>query len=930
MSLIDRQIKKRLGIITSRYLKQGRLPPANFLGTELAKFSRKIDGGPTFTPQLQTPYRRFDVNAWNNMMSDVEFDLSVLYEELVSHTILLMRRTGWSEASYRSQRIQLAKILAALDDILFVAQNGEDHFLGVSDPITDMSNVDIDNSTSRIVDLVEGAAVLPPGALSTKRVKMSHLARMPSRKVTVLQPELASISKSTTAADAPFSNLFSDLALMWRHDVVTTSKGPVEIEVTFPITEDDTPVKVTRLSIVSSSESKMTMDALYTLDNFNYLQFPGGSLGIELDNSMHTRNLDFAASHIRGIRLRIKKELPDEVTDAGNRFSFGLRSIALYTLGRAIEATYQSIPLTPEGSSIEAVSLDVNEYVPAGTSIDYFIASSTGEFHPISPIGRSSSTTPKTVRFGRTEEKREFFVASSPVLEETVRAVPLYSINTTALTGEPIFGTAKLYRGKDSWARNDKSEDITEFAKDTWIDFSSSNAQKIYTSRTDGIAGQVVNGVTQIQAPIDIYYNPLGGHLLTPPAGIDPTIDTQPRYAISKILVQRNLFSFTGEQLLLNGLVMGEFVYRNLDSSVRPLVSDTGGLVTYTEDQDYILEKSFKGATEVLTGRIQRLQGSTITSGQTVSLDYTVSRNVTDWVSEIKYNNTIVMSIPITGDLFRSTYRYIPVGQIVAGSVVATEKFGDSTPGVLFKEGSDYTIDTATGTIIRMDGGTIKNSTYVDFRFNTSVISSTTYSTWVFVDKVEPVKIQFSKLLLDVLEGEKFSLDVSGGQVDLTEAAETPALSQGWHRFIVVSSSEALSSALGKVLSLQDLEGNYVFVGNEYFSEITAFRASMVQVTEQGLKYNTRKIDHSNFAITEAKKVLTNFQPGQTTDITTLYYNTIGASLATADEKFEVAYRIASGDTPTSVRVKAVLTRNSTTDPGITPKLFDYSVRIRR
>ena len=233
-----------------------------------------------------------------------------------------------------------------------------------------------------------------------------------------------------------------------------------------------------------------------------------------------------------------------------------------------------------------------------------------------------------------------------------------------------------------------------------------------------------------------------------------------------------------------------------------------------------------------------------------------------------------------------------------------------------------------------MAGGRITGrqfSAYVDYQYLEEVKTLELYYTYCYVDTSDRPSIRFSALNLDDVEGEKFFLDIQGGQVDLTKATETPNLTRGWHRFSVLSKPITdLTSGIRQVLSLRDIEGDPVFASTKYFNEVRSHREPLRQVTVSKLKYGTRKDDHSTFALDTNGYVVVNFQPGSAEDLVTYRWNTLSSSLVQYDEQFELIYLLPSTRTPDGVRFKAVLRRDESADPAITPKLFAWAVRISR
>ena len=940
MPIVERQVTKRLNSAIRKILQSGSVPSGTALQVELEPFSKKLDGGPTYEPPVQVEKSDFDIISWNRAIDQLTFDFEVLYEEIKDQSIQLARRMNWSEASYRAQRGLLDVALSKLDDILFTTQNA-DYYLGISDTLNNMSNMDIENSTPNVQSLSERALLIPATALGTNRLNMEHMLANAMQPVDAVFPQQNLIVRNSPVSGAPFSNAFHDLVTPWRHDLFVKSDSAA-IRVTFPLTGNDATVDISKVSIIPHSESKMRVTILSSLDNINFteLPVPGGSSNILLNSSAFEKCFDFPTTRARYIRLILSKDTPDEITDNGNRFSFGLKSISFYTVGRGFSATYQTIPLSTEQGKIEKVSIEAKESIPANTSIEYYLSESGEEWSPIAPIGRSNNRLPLTVNFGNSTKNRFSFIASSPELDETIKSVSYYQANSgEAISETPIFGSALLYRGLDCWASQSNEEEVVEQVTDTFIDFTSKDKQKLYHYVTlDAVAATRYNDYnpTRLLFPIystltlarSVFYDENGGHLLVPGPTVDPDTDPQPKYAISKITGYRTAYSVTGELLTISLTKLSHLANSNIDPNIPLVVVDTVTTGELTENVHYTLGRNY--ITKAPNGTIRLISNTIQTeSSINVSVDYGINKDLTQYVVGLSNDNkTILLDRGVTADRYEVKFRTVPQGGIIRSSIKVTERYG-ADGGTIYREGSDYTLNLSDGNIVKMSGGNMKSSCYVDFRYTVTEYELTNYHSWCYVDSNEPVQAEWSAISANRTLGEKFFININGADIDLTEAEETPTLTRGWYRFSVFSQDvTTLDSAIQQVLSLVDLSGEPIFSGNKYFAEIRAFRDPMRQTTELGLKYGVRKEDHSLFAINDDGYVITNFLPGSTDDLTT--YRLIDGSLIEDNERFELVYGVSSQHTPTSILLKIVLRRNPTTDQAVTPKVFYWAIRISR
>ena len=968
MPIARRQIEELSRRFILEGLREGRHLPPSVLAARVRDFlGGRPDYGPVMRVRPQDRKRRWDLAAHNRVLEELDLDLEVLFAEMREISAKLMARHNFAEIAYHSQSRDLDLILGELSNLLFVTRNTNDRFHGVFDNFRDVSKIDAGLSTPGVVDLSESALVLPPGALSTRKVNLSHLHGATSWYVRV--QAAGRIRSSATGTDAPFGNAFHDLVNVWRHDLVTDAPGPASVEFTIPVSRVETQeISITRIQLVPHSPRPMRGTVFHSTDNVNFLKIPQGS-EVEMTRSDREYNIDTASTRIQYLRVVLAKSEPDAVNPDGTySYSFGLKHLGLYSIGRAVSAEMVSKALFPAGMTdpITRVSLRASSTTPEQCSVRWEIRATDadgddiGDWRPISPANAVVPELPQVLRFGNEAQETMRFTGQGATLWSTFRNASLYELAGSALPAgeisiDVVFGTAQLYRGLGAWSRNRRVEKGVRRIQDSYVSFDTGDRQNIWAARTDKASAstrrdaKLARDVTHLVVPHGIDYDPATMPLV--PSGVDPALDPTPRYAIHSILWHRSEMEDT-ERLTFNldGYVSGVPVsVKNvvLDGDDQPVVKSTDGLTTYRRNLDYTLFRLADRTVMVrpLKSGTPGSQSQFPASGSvTFDVTYHLDPDITPLVHRVE-GGTIVMKEDLgqgADETFEVTYRFVPVGgfKIVKSTLRATARRG-SDEGRIHREGTDYNVDVNRGTITRIASGAIQPdgeniAAYLDFYYEYESSLLETFTTWVFVADREPRRILYDAQVLDREAGERFLLRTQGDTIDLTESAETPPLGFGWHQFVVRSKDPGTHpvAAIRRIAALEDRSGNPVFVaGGTYFSRMMASRVPMKQVEQDFLLTNVVPANHSNFALTSAGEVVVNFLPGTTDDLYTAAPR-IGpggsVTFATRAEEFELAYarRIEDAEPVRGVRVRALLSRNASADGALTPKVQSYDVKV--
>jgi hypothetical protein len=322
-----------------------------------------------------------------------------------------------------------------------------------------------------------------------------------------------------------------------------------------------------------------------------------------------------------------------------------------------------------------------------------------------------------------------------------------------------------------------------------------------------------------------------------------------------------------------------------------------------------------------------------------------------------------------TDDVLEITYRrrMLPSESPISSSLVVKATAQSTTT---YLDGTDYTFDHATRTVARLGSGNIPSTAdgtitvRVDFDYEEQTDGLVSYRTYLFNSQATP-KLRIEKIQVDRENGEEVLLQTAGGFLDLHDRDDLPALPPGSHQVIVRSNpilnpngTVNTTSAIYKMTSLREVRsdsdtGRFLLPAHQhddatgtlgdkftgYFTRQEAFARPMQQVSFRQLSTNTRKSDHSVFAIKRAAEapttatdvVVVNFDPQTSTDLLFLPpdLSAIGTKpYLREDFALEYVFIPTAVEALTGITLRATLERGADTDGSVTPILRGYTIRV--
>ena len=335
--------------------------------------------------------------------------------------------------------------------------------------------------------------------------------------------------------------------------------------------------------------------------------------------------------------------------------------------------------------------------------------------------------------------------------------------------------------------------------------------------------------------------------------------------------------------------------------------------------------------------------GLSVSASGSLLIDYKIDPDITDRIINTTTDQIELDSILLfnPGDTLLATYKTRSTD--IDRRTIRVK--GTPTSQSFLQENVDYTLDINNSTITKIIGGALDTSTtqtcYVDYAYKSPVNSTITYSAWCYLDSREPVVFDYIKPSIYKELGESISwtyLDAGRPISKELSDIETITLSKGWHLFVITSLDPVFygDAAITKSLKLKSIDNRYLFLRKDYggsiFSKITGRRSGLRQVDFSFLKNSTLKSDNSTFAVDENNKIYINFLPTATDDF---YFKRIDSSgnitnVLAEEFVFEGLRKLESSSEQNTgyVVVRALLSRNSASDGGVTPKIHSYNLRV--
>jgi len=392
---------------TSKILfSKGEKPRLVDILTEVSRFFAKNPAG----QPLKLPLEYFgdglrsNVDKANELFTNSQINLDILYEVCREHLNESMTLSTILRAYLERLRVRRVAIETLIDDYMFSIYNTDGYYLSVSDQFNDLDYTDI-SMTTAFVDTTTGSVTLPTVSNMTKKMAAGRVTST-SFKATVAGKEVRA------EVISPFTGALDGLTnTAWSVEVETSE--PVEVigEIAIQLGTAQEPVTVSRLEFdpFGVTPVQVFVEATKASSNTRF------DFGDQIKTSANKMVFVHPANEVHRMFITLRKTAPDYTRTQNNtikyRYIFGAKEISITEHVYDNNAIWVSQPLyIPEelvdDNVIDAVSLVVQESVPADTSIKYYVAADVEEEEPevsdfnwrsIDPISNGITNNENTV-----------------------------------------------------------------------------------------------------------------------------------------------------------------------------------------------------------------------------------------------------------------------------------------------------------------------------------------------------------------------------------------------------------------------------------------------------------------------------------------------------------------------------------------------------
>ncbi len=368
MSLKDTQSDLIRQEIILRELQLGRFPSVAFVESEFAKIMDASQlGRPQFQYRPTEKHKASVPHEYNAMLTEIEQDLSLAFEEVRRLNNQLM-----AEAShYESNRIRIDRQLKLTEmraDSLMKRSISRLNRDVVGDTFHDFSMVDFNGDLSRnipkttaFIDLRHTEAHIGKSAQPVRKYDMSQAQASfktltPDTRVTHLSPVAGALTDSLQEA--------------WRS--VITSTAPDGVVGQLDILAEEV-LSVTHVSINMQSAKPIIATLLLSED---------GETFVEYESRQVVSSYQWLVEEVKAkyIRFILEKRESDLIDGVQYDYLFGAKSIEVRKEEYVKEAVVVSRPHPLHvHEAFEFVHLEIEEYIPSGTNIRYYVGIDYGD-----------------------------------------------------------------------------------------------------------------------------------------------------------------------------------------------------------------------------------------------------------------------------------------------------------------------------------------------------------------------------------------------------------------------------------------------------------------------------------------------------------------------------------------------------------------------
>jgi hypothetical protein len=462
MSIQQVQTKNILELIARSFLADGQQPLLDDITQYLNRFFSVQPAGNPFeiaAEMLNTTEARSDVDTINAMMAILITNTDILYETCFDQIDQTLMLNSVLRNHLERIRIKNALLSSKIEDYMLGISNSDGYFYSFSDNFATTNFTDFEFTTC-FIDTLAGAAMIP--AISAKsRVLPNGSIAVRSILVTDGDGEFIPHEAKTPVSDA-FDGLNNTA---WMVEVKTNKDAPITLTVELALSNAVSDNILTKIEVdpVGVVPVQIGINGIYQKTSRETETKPFSS---HVKTTMVRRTFvpDVPQKNILGLQFQLKKDKPDYFIDDPYEstavYLFGFKELILSEQYFDPEARFVSKPISldPDMSDealIDAVSVTVEDNLPFGTHLKYYVAADLEEatalddfsWIEILPLLDSNQLSSQIVRFDGTA-KTTRHIRLVPRLPDDIKMIEFNTTNVDLAKRNP---TPAYFNGFDAY-----------------------------------------------------------------------------------------------------------------------------------------------------------------------------------------------------------------------------------------------------------------------------------------------------------------------------------------------------------------------------------------------------------------------------------------------------------------------------------------------
>lgn len=307
----------------------------------------------------------------NKTFEAIYNDLAVMYTALVDQATIVTKTFDSISSELNLIKKKTSELETKASNLLFLAPESEGNLDFVSDSFYDKSKVDEVHSTA-LIDTATNRATLPASKFTRLNLV---LADSDVQFNTITRDDFLS---QELAPNSSLLNAFSDSDSIWLHRVrMRRGVGSVTAELILRVPNGGSEVnKIVVVPAASDEANIATVTVQFSNDGLNW----SNAKGIGTARLIGDTSLVIEPAKATYWKFIFNKAGYDEYSQDSYLYEFGARSIQLYGVEYSNEQNdtfgvlYSNALIPSTGKEFNKVSLSVCETVPAGCTLQYYIA----------------------------------------------------------------------------------------------------------------------------------------------------------------------------------------------------------------------------------------------------------------------------------------------------------------------------------------------------------------------------------------------------------------------------------------------------------------------------------------------------------------------------------------------------------------------------